>query len=209
MTKIFAYTFMVLLSGLGAAFSSSSGGDTSMWRSFILGVFLAYSIVLGDHLVKRRINLGKLILGILLGAAAGVLIIAFKLEEFSGEFISMPNPEFMIIFLCSVYGGAFQWIVISHVDKKFTKLFFVSFICISIKLHSMNSFYYYKNPISWTIIAAFSAFIFTLLWYFPVWLFYLRQQSLVSYARTIWGELQMLKLHFSKHCSNKPEDIRK
>ena len=209
MTKMFSYTLMILLSGLGAAFSSSSGGETSMWRSFILGAFLACSIVLGDHLVKRKINLGKFILGILLGAAAGVLIIAFKLEQFDGEFTLMPNPEFMIIFLCGVYGGAFQWIIISHVDKKFTKLFFVSFICISIKLHSMNSFYYYKNPMSWTIIAAFSAFIFTLLWYFPVWLFYLRQQSLVNYFKTTLSNLQMLKLSFARHCSNKPEDIKK
>ena len=209
MTKMFSYTLMILLSGLGAAFSSFSGGEISMWRSFILGAFLACAIAIGDHLVTRKINLGKFILGILLGAAAGVLIIAFKLEQFNGEFTLMPNPEFMIIFLCGVYGGAFQWIVISHVDKKFTKLFFVSFICISIKLHSMNSFYYYKNPTSWTIIAAFSAFIFTLLWYFPVWLFYLKQQKLVSYAKTIFSELQMLNMNFAKRCANKQENIRK
>ena len=195
MTKIVGYIVMILLSGSCAALSSFLGGIPGMWRAFILGSVLALSVALGDYLKdKLKSNLAQSVLGMLLGAVAGVLIVLFKLKVHNREMGINFNSESMIILLSIIYGGFFQWIVMSRAKLKRIKLLFVAFICISIKFYYVNPRFEFGDILAVSLFSAISALLFTLLWYLPVWFFYIRKQSIASYIRSVPLNLRMFKL---------------
>ena len=54
MTKIIDYIFMIFLAGSGAALSAVKGRGASSLRAFVLGTFLALSIVVGDYYIRKQ-----------------------------------------------------------------------------------------------------------------------------------------------------------
>ena len=206
MTKIIGYTIMILLSGVGAGLSSGFGGVPGMWRAFILGAFLALAVVIGDCLKdKLKSNLAQSILGMFIGAAASTVIVLLKLKVHNREMGLDFNSESMIVFLCIVYGGFFQWIIMSRTNVKSLKLFFVSFVCISVKFYYVNARFDIGEIVAVSIFSAISALIFTILWYLPIWFFYIRKHSIASYVRSIPLNLRMLKLVFAKRWLSKQD----
>ena len=194
MTKIIGYTLMILLAGCGAALSSSAGGEAGMWRGFILGSLLAFAIVVGDSLDTKN-KLRQSIVGIVAGGLAGALIVLLKLKVHYGEVGMGFNSEPMIILLCIVYGLFFQRIIMSSSRVKYIKLFGVSFACIYMKSSSADSsFLDVKIVLIASAFVAANALLFTVLWYLPVWFFYVRKNSIASYFRCIPLNLRMLKL---------------
>ena len=204
MTKIIGYTLMILLSACGAALSSFLAGPSGIWRAFILGLALALSVLIGDYLKdKLRRDLAQNVLGMCLGIAVGIIIVIFKSKAHNGEFGLNFNSGYMIIFLCGVYGGFFQGIIVGHGRKKFLKLFLVSFICISVKFHYVNARFEIKEIVAVAIVSAISALFFTILWYLPVWFFYTRKHSIASYFRCIPLNFQMLRFILAKRWLSK------
>ena len=176
MTKIISYTAMVLLSGAGAAASGFEGGLPSMWRGLILGSVLALSIVVGACFTsknKLKNNLIQITIGIIAGIIAALLIVFFRLETFGREFYLELKSIPLVIAICAIYGGGFQWIVVCSGKMKFLKLFLLAFVCIGIRFYFLNLE---------LLLAAFaSAFLFAFLWYLPVWFFYVRKRSITDY----------------------------
>lgn len=191
--KIVGYTVMILLSGAGAAASAFMGGLPNMWRGFILGCVLSLSIAIGDSFVsknKLKNNLIQIVTGVFAGLIAAVLIIFFKMKPLHSDFPLELNSVPLIIFLGAVYGGAFQWIVVCPVKKKFLKLFLVAFCCIYVK--------FYEGLLAAFPFVSAGALVFAALWYLPVWFFYVRKRSIADYIKCIPLNLRMLKLVLAK-----------
>ena len=198
MTKIIGYILMILLSGVGTAVSSGMSGEAGAWRGLILGAVLALAVVLGDCFKdKLRSNLAQSILGMLMGAAAGITIVLLGLKVHNREMGLDFNSEFMIVLLSLIYGFCFQWIIMSRAGIKFFKLFFVSFICISVKFYYVEPRFGIEAILGISIFSAISALIFIILWYLPVWFFYTRKHSIVTYGKNVFLNLRMLKLVFA------------
>lgn len=204
MTKITGYILMIFLSGIGAALSSVLGGAPGMLRGFIFGSVLALSVVLGNYFINKKNNLAQSILGMFLGAVAGTIIVLLKLKIHNREMSVNFNSEFMIILLSIVYGGFFQWIIMSSIRKKALKIFCISFVCISIKLHYVNNAHFNIGEIvAISIFAVLSALIFTILWYLPIWFFYTRKYSFTIYLNSLSLNWRMLKLVLAKRWLSK------
>ena len=134
------------------------------------------------------------------GFVAGMLIIIFDdsfLIRYYWPKISQSHMIAVIIIVLALgYGICFQLIIISNSKKKLLKLFLIASICMIIK----NCYHHYNwlddgNVIIEIVISSFlGALIFVSLWYLPIWLFYVRKNSIASYFRCIPLNLRMLKL---------------
>ena len=200
MKRIFSFTAMILLSGAGAALSSLFWRTPGMWRGFILGAALALAIVIGDGFIRNNLlksNFAQILLGTFIGLLSGMAILFWELRIPPSGLGRALNSPLVIVLLGGAYGGAFQWVIMSHARRKMHKLFNIAFACIAVKLYFTPGTDL-TNVIGFIILVGVNAWLFTVLWYFPVWCFYTKKYSWGYYFRCIILNIRILKLVFAK-----------
>jgi ubiquinone/menaquinone biosynthesis C-methylase UbiE len=201
---------MIILSGLGAALSALAGSGNAPLRAMILGSCLALSIVDGDWYIKRgrhKDKLSRALIGMFWGLAAGMLAVILDTGSLRSP-MSLIDPhepvEYTLlaitIVVSVVYGALFSLIVTGKSKRKFLKLLIVAFVCISIKegWRYLTWLNFGGRTLELLIFSLLSAFIFVILWYLPVWFFYVRKPSITAYLKCLPLNLRMLKLVLAK-----------
>ena len=198
MIEILKFAAMIILSGALASLSAVMHGGMGMMRAFILGSMISAGIVIGyfyEKKDKRERSALQSMIGMLMGAIAGGLMLLLKLKAEGREFGNTLNSSYMIILLACIYGNFFQVIVNCNCRLKFLKILTVSFLCILVKLIYMSRTGLSLGAIPGLLIfTGISAVLFATLWYFPVWLLYTRKHSFKVYFRCTRLNLRMMKL---------------